>query len=338
MKKKNIFIFLMLIVSVLLIYFVYKKIGAREIWLSLLSFSPKGILVVLVIMILSHLIGVWRWKTILEDRGYNFGFKNLIGPWLAGFGVGFFAPFAFLGGETMRAYTLKKGKSITWKKSFVSILIDKIFEGTTSFLILFLGIIFLILSSLAVPLRLLMFFLVLLIPIGGIIFFYVKAFNSQSLAKIIEKPLTKFLSHRVKSVFALEKEIFEFFNRKNKNMIKSAGIALLRQAVDVLRCWAMLFFMGEKIGFLPSILIMGLVYLSVYTSPIPAALGTFELIGIFIFSLLGLSIQAGVAFVLLYRSFDFLFAIGGILVSFKVILQWFKEKLLEMPEEENNNS
>lgn len=338
MKKKGLLIILMLAISGVLFYFVYKKIGTKEIWKALSSFSPIGILVVLSIITISHIIGIVRWQTILKDRGHKVKFRKLIGPWLAGFGVTFFAPFAFIGAETMRAYGLKrKERDISWKKSLVSVLIDKVFEGTTSFLMIFLGILALIFYSLALPKKAWIFFLFLMLPITGIFYFYFKVFRGQSMAKVIEKPLKKLLNHRVKSVFEVEKEMFQFFRLKNKNMKKVVWLALLRQLVDFFACWAIIFFMGLNLNIIQSISVIGFVYLSYYVIPVPAALGILELIEALTFTQIGLNPQIGVAFVLLYRSFFFLVAILGISLSFRVILHWFGEKLIEVSEEDNGS-
>lgn len=336
MRKKSFLIFLMLVISGVLFYFVYKKIGVREIWNSLLSFSPKGIIVTLVIMCLSHLIGILRWRMILKDRVKEVKFKNLITPWLVGFGFTFFAPFSFIVSETMRAYSLKqKEKYISWKKSITSVLIDKFFEGTTSFLVIFLGIISLIVYSLTIPFKVWLFFLFLLIPIGSIVFFYVNAFKSQSMTKIFEKPLKKLLNHRVKNVFEIEKEIFDFFKIHNKNMRKAAALALLRQVVDFFACWSILIFMGTKLSIFQATSVIGFVYLSFYIIPVPVALGVLELIEALTFSQLGLSPQIGVAFTLLYRSFFFIFAVLGIFLGFKSIIILFSKNISEVSKKEN---
>ncbi len=337
MKKKSFLIFLMFIISGALFYFVYKRIGTKEIWNSLLSFSPTGILVVLFLMIVSHIIGIIRWKTILKDRWKKVNFSSLISSWLVGFGIVFFAPFAVFGSETMRAYGLKrKHKEISWRKSFVSVLIDKIFEGTTSFLMMFLGIVCLVAYSFLLPKRVWLLILILLLPIGAIVYFYIRVFKKQSMAKIIEKPLKKILNHRVKSVFEVEKEIFDFFRLENQNMKKGAWFALLRQLVDFLACFAILIFMGLKLSVVQAISVIGFVYLSYYVIPVPAAIGILELIEVLIFTNIGLNPKIGVAFVMLYRSFNFIFAILGIGLSFRAILHWFGEKIIEISEEDNH--
>jgi len=336
MKKKNFLIFLMFVFSGTLIYFVYKRIGVREVWEKLSSFSLEGIFVILGIMGISHLIGIFRWQTILKNGKAKINFKNLVSSWFLSFSVTFFIPFILGAAETTRAYSLKrKEKKVSLKKSFSSVLIDKILEGTTSFLMIFLGVVFLILYSLSVSIEVWIFFLLFLIPIGAIIYFYVRAFKSQSMAKIVEKPLKKILNHRVKNVLEIEKEIFKFFELKNKKLRKSIGLALLRQLIDFLACFSILFFMGIKLTLPQAIAIIGFIYISYYLIPIPAAFGVLEIIQALVFTQIGFNPQAGVAFVLLFRSFNFVFAMLGVAFGFRSILHWLGEKMLQISDKNN---
>lgn len=339
MKKKPFLIFLMFLISGALLYFVYRKIGVKEIWSSFLSFSPQGIFWIFGLLILSQVIGILRWRIILKDRQCKFKFRELILPWLAGVGVTYFTPFAFMVSETTRTYALKQKKDISWSKGLSSVVIEKVFEGTTSFLLVTAGILFLIFHSLILsmklPMRAWIFFSSLLLPIGAIIFFYIKAFRSESMARIIEKPLKKLLNHKVKSVFLVEKEIFEFFNIKNKNMLYSILLSLLRQMIDFLRFWAIILFLGINISIFQSISIISFIYLSLYIVPLPAALGVLEAVEAVVFSRFGLSPNTAIAFVLLLRAFDMILALFGLLFTSRVIWRGFKERLLEV-EEENN--
>jgi uncharacterized protein (TIRG00374 family) len=337
MKKKNIFfIFLILIFAGVLFYLVYRKIGTEKIWQSLLSFSPIGILVVFLMMIISHIIGILRWQIILKDKGYHFEFKELILPWFVNFGITFFAPFAFAGAETMRASIVKeKKKEARWKKVLSSVFIDKLFEGTTSILMIFLGILSLVFYSVNLSYKMWLFFLFLMIPILGVGYFYFKAFNSQSIAKFAEKPLRKIFNHRAESIFQIEEEIFNFLDKNNKNFKEAFFLAILRQVFDFLACFFILFFMGANLNILQSIAVIGFIYISFYIIPVPAAIGILEIIQAVIFNHFGFAPQLGAAFSLLYRAFFFVFAFLGIVFSFRVILRWMGKSISEMVKENN---
>lgn len=341
MKKKSLLIVLIFLVSGILLYLVYREVGIRAIWSSFLSFSPYGIFWVFGLLILSQVIGIWRWKIILQDIGYKFKFRDLIMPWLCGIGITYFTPISFMIPETTRTYALKQKKNISWSKGLSSVIIEEVFDGTASFLLVSIGVLFFIFHSFILstklPVRAWIFFSALLLPIGAIIFFYIKAFRSESMARFVEKPLKKLLNHRVKSVFVVEKQIFEFFNIHNKSMLHSVLLSLLRQIIDFLRFWAIILFLGINISIFQSIAIVSFIYLSLYVSPFPAALGVLEAVEAVVFSRLGLSPNTAIAFVLLLRSFDMILALFGLLFTSKVIWMGFKERLLEV-EKENNHS
>lgn len=339
MKKRVIYIFLLLFFAIFLFYIVYRRVGTENIFKTLLSFSPIGVLVVFVIIFISHYIGILRWQIILKDKGYKFKKRELILPWLVNFGITFFAPFALAVSETMRASILKKNskKNISWKKSLASVFIDKIFEGTTSILMIFFGVVSLVIYSMSITLKMILFFLFLMIPVAFVVYFYVKAFNSESIARALEKPLKKIFSHKAETIFEVEEEVLNFFDKKNKNFKEAAILALLRQAFDFLACFFILYFMGTNLTFFQSVAAIGFTYISFYIIPVPAALGILELFQVMIFSRFGFTPQVGAAFALLYRSFFFVIAILGIILSFRTIFQWIGGSISEMAREKNGN-
>ncbi len=338
MRKKIVSIILLLGFAGFLFYIVYRRIGTENIFKTLLSFSPWGILVVFGIIFISHIIGILRWQVILKDKGYKFKFKELVLPWLVNFGITFFAPFAFAASETMRAVILKnKNKDkISLTKSMGSVFIDKLFEGTTSILMIFLGVISLILSSFSsISLKMWIFFLFLMMPVAGFVYFYFRAFNSERITKFLEKPIRKIFNHKAENIFEVEKEVLNFFDKKNKNFKEAAILALLRQFFDFLACFFILYFMGANLTFLQSVAIIGFIYISFYVIPVPAAIGILELIPAVIFSHFGFTPQIGAAFALIYRSFFFVIAIFGIFLSFRTIFHWVGGSIFEMVQEKN---
>lgn len=341
MKKRFLYIFLLLIFAGFLFYIVYRRIGTENIFKTLLSFSPIGILIVFAIIFISHYIGILRWQIILRDKGYKFKKRELILPWLVNFGITFFAPFTFGVSETMRALILKNKskRRVEWNKVFSSVIIDKIFEGTTSMLMIFLGIVSLVLYSMkSLTLKMWLFFLFLMIPILFVIYFYIKAFNSESIAKFLEKPLRKIFNHKAEKIFEVEEEVFNFFNKKNKNLKEASILAVLRQFFDFLACFFMLYFMGTNLTLFQSVAAIGFTYISFYIIPVPAAIGILELLQVMIFSRFGFTPQVGAAFALIYRSFFFVIAFIGILLSFRTIFHWLGSSIFELIQEKNGEN
>jgi uncharacterized protein (TIRG00374 family) len=340
MKRNILLISLTFLIAGAILYFVFDEIGTKEIWEAFLSFSPWGIFWILILTVLFHLTAVWRWQAILKDKGYNLSSRILMPAWLAGFATAYFTPVAIMGDGALRGYVLKEKFSIPWKKGIISVLIDKVLDGTIFFLTIILGIIFFILETLTIPLKLWMIFLVILLPIGGISFFYFRAFKSQSMVKLVERPLKKFIhpnrkesSNEVQDqssseVFNWEKEIFNFFEPKNRNMWKAIIFSSFRGIVNWSRSWLLLWFLGIKVNGLTCLSIVAFTNLA-YFFPLPAALGSHEALQAFSFSQLGLAVQSAIAFTLILRAFDILIGLIGIFVAFKFGAKWTIKKMID---------
>jgi len=329
MKRNIALILISFLVSGIIFYFIFNKVGAEEIWHAFFSFSPAGIFWVLILTIIFILLGTWRWQLILRDRGDKFSLKDLVSPLVTGFGISYFTPFAFLGGEAFRGYYLKKKFSFSWARGIISIFIDKIFEISIFFLIIILGITFFIFETLTIPSSIRIILLVILFPIVGLLIFYFKAFKKQSIVRLVEKPLKKFTNGKITDVvLAHEKEMFNFFNLENKNMWYVILLSFVRGVVNWLRSWAILYFLGLKVGGAVAFSVIAFTNLS-YLFPLPAALGSHEALQAFSFFALGLMAEKAIAFTLILRAFDVFVAIAGLFIIFRFSAKWIKEKMID---------
>jgi len=329
MKKNILFILTSLLIAIILIYFVFKKIGTKEIWQVFLSFPPKGILLCLLLTILSVALGSWRWQIILKDRGYNIPISKLSSVWMSGFGWAYFTSMGgMIGDELLKSYTLKNRFSISLRKAAASVVIeDPILDGSIFFLIIIIGIFFFILKTMVIPLELWMVILILSFPIGGLIFFYFKAFKTQSMIKIIEKPLKKLINGKLaEGINDLEKEILDFFKVDNKSLWQAITISFLKGIITVARSWLIILFLGIKIDFIAAISIVAFANIA-YIFPLPAALGSLEALEAFAFSNFGLAPHNAIAFTLILRFFDLSVALIGIFFLFRFSTTWVKEKI-----------
>lgn len=336
MQKREWFILLSFLVAGLIIYFVFQKIGTQEIWQAFLSFSPWGIFWVLILTVLYHLTATWRLQAILKDRGYFVSTKEVFSAWLASFAIAYFTPIATMADGVLRVYILKEKNSVPWKENIISNVIDEILDGTIFFFAIIVGIVFLILHTLTIPVKLWMVILILLFPIGGIAFFYFRAFKSQSMLKIIEKPLQKIFKNAMFSkAFSWEKELLSFFDPKNKNMWRAIMFSFARGIVNWIRCWVLLLFLGIPLGWIGSLIVIGFANLA-YVLPLPAAIGSHEAIQAFIFSNLGLQTHSAVAFTLILRAFDILIGIVGIFIAFRFGAKRLR-RIIDNPNEVEQN-
>lgn len=326
-KKRLIFFFISLFIGGVIFYFVLEKAEPKEVWRVLLKFSGWGIFYGLILTFIFNLLGIWRWQIILKDKGDNLSLKKLISSYLGGFSIDFFAPTLLLGGEIFKGYLIKKEQGLSWQKGVISIFIDKIFDKSASVFFIILGVILFLFKVFTIPSLTQPFFLVLFILLITLIFFYFRAFKSQSIIKFIEKPLKRILNQEIRNgIITCEKEIFDFFEYKNKNLWLAIILSFVRGGINCLRCWTILFFLGLEINILTVLFINAFLNLAYYI-PLPATLGSHESLQLLSFSLSGLGVSQALVFVLIFRFFEFLVGFLGIFISFRYGTKWISEKL-----------
>lgn len=327
--KKTLFLTLFsFLIGGIFLYFVLEKVGTKEIWEAILNFPPLGIIWVLIFTFLFLFFGAQRWQVILENEGYKLSLGNSLLSWLAGFAIGYFTPIVVVGDEVLKIYILKKKYSIPLRKSTMSVIVDDVLlDGTFFFLLIIFGILFFIFEKIFIPFKLWMIFFILLFPVGGLVFFYLRAFKKQSIIKIIERPLLKFFNNKIANgIVNCEKEIFDFLKVKNKNMQKATSLTILRWLSNLFRSWGVLYFLGIKMNFFQVLAILGFTNLACIF-PLPAALGSHEAIQAFVFSNLNFSPASAVAFTLILRAFDTLLGIFGTFLIFRFGVKWTGDKI-----------
>jgi uncharacterized protein (TIRG00374 family) len=329
MKKILLFLFSLFIGIGLLIWIV-ETLGLAEIKRAFLVFTGWHGIIILFLTFLMALVGTWRWKEILKSSGARLSFKELFKPYLAGFALMYFFPIILYAGEVFRGYVLREKHALSWPRGMASVIIDRILEWTIDLVIIFFGILFFLFTIGFPPLKLgiilgttFLFFAVL------IAFFYFKSFKKESIIKIFVRTV----NHRHKennTALAAEKEIFSFFKFKNKYLWRAFWLSFFRAAIMFFRAWLLILFLGKNIGFFPALSALGFFYLGAMI-PIPAAIGSNEIVQSFVFNGLGLGASVGLAFTMIVRGADVILALVGILfllgLGFKLLEITFSKKI-----------
>lgn len=324
MYRKKSFLFLIsFLIGILLFAWVIKLVGWQEIKNAFLAFTFWQGLVIVVLTFFIILVGNFRWKIILKSIGPNISFKELLKPYFSCLSVVYFSPMVLFGGEVFRGYFLKNKHSIPWSKGMASIFIDRILDWTTNLVIVLVGMAYFLLRIGLPPFKLaLIFGGAFVFWLVGISFFYFKAFKGESFAKFF---LRFFISKKeYKNPFEIEQEIFDFFKKKRKYLLQAFSLAFLEEIIYLGRIWLLAIFSSKIIGFWPILSILGFYYLAGMI-PIPASLGTNEALQVFAFAALGLGKSTGLAFTLIIRGAELVFAITG-----AYILYHFGIKLAEI--------
>ena len=327
--KKQILVFLFsLLVGTIIFLGVAKFVGLEEIKSSFSTFTWWEWLVVLLFNLTYLFLEVLGWKIVLAAQGHRVSFKNLVFPYFIAYGVAFFAPVIFLAGEILQGYFLKKKITISWADSLISIFIDRFLQLTVNLVIFSIGFILLILyGGGSLPLRLaILLKVVFLLSLTSLVYFYIRIFKKGSILKFIFKIFglrhLLFTNFGAKSL-EIENKIHQFF-RKKKRFYQAIIIDALRGLTMIVGVSFLVFFLDKRVIVWPSFSILGSTYLATLI-PIPAALGTHELIQLFTFHIFGLSEGSSIVFVNIWRIVQGIIALFGMAILVKFILSSFKD-------------
>lgn len=310
-KQKLLFGF-SLIVGLVIFFWFGKIIGWREIGKAFAVFTGWQGLVVIFLSFLIAAIGNWRWKEILNDSGINISFNNLFKIYLGGYSMMYLMPILIWGGEAFRVYGLTKENNISWKKTFASVIIERILEWTVNILVIILGLAFFLYNVYLPPKELMIIFGISFIFFASMIsYFYIKALGKKSIIREIVKKFWKKEVSDDNSFLAVENDVFNYF-QWGKSFNKGVALSVLRALVMQLRVWVLVVFLGNLIGFLPSLSILGFAYLSSMI-PIPTSLGSHEAIQFFAFTSLGLSGSMSTVFAMILRAAEVIVSSVGII-------------------------
>ena len=331
--RKIFFFVLSSIIGLAAFSFIISKVGIGEIAKAFALFSWQGLILILFLTFLISAVSILRLKFILKTYGNEFSFSEVGGIWASSFAISYLTPIAVLGGEFFVIYALRKVYLLSWKRSITVAFINKIMDATIFLPFLILGLlVFPVLSGFFAGGKIIIlgagvtaFFVILLT------FFYVKSMRNESVLKVILR-LFGLSEKRIKEkeggkiVFEAEKEILNFFGLKKKKAWIAIGLAVLKYLLVLIRCWLLIFFFQGGLSVLKALSIYGFFNLASLI-PVPAMLGSLEVVESIAFSGLGMGSNVGIAFSLLIRSMDILIVLAGVILLIKFGMKIAKMKI-----------
>ena len=295
--------------GVLLFGVLISGVGWNEIWEVLRDFSFSHALFVFLLTLAFLSASVLRWYFILKRQGCAISFGAAWKTYLAGFSLWFFVPMFPFANELLRASLLKERYHVELPKGMASVITDRILEVTSNLLMVLVGgIIFLLLgdrvsySSKTIAVMLFVGIWVLLL-----LLLYMRLFQKRSIVRLFWKENG--------GAQEAEQEVFRFFQVRKATFWEGIGLSLLKGIIGIVRAAVIIFFLGKGIALLPAVTAHAFYYLAVLV-PIPAALGSHEVLQTLAFEALGLGAGTGVAFALVVRSIEILFAATGLILLF----------------------
>lgn len=301
-----------LLIGVVLFVWILKSVGWQEIKNSLFVFTGgKGLIILglsLLILLLRNLI----WKEILKGKKIKISFFELLKTYWAALSLRFFAPILTISDEIFQTLVLKEKNSIPISKALASVISERVLEVTVNLIFVIFGIIFFILKvGLPTGKISLIFGGLFLFLLFSISFFYFKVLKKESVVKAF---LKLFNSQIDNQPLETEKEIFDSLNFKKISTWKIVALSFFKTIIIYLRSWISLLFLGEKVGWLPTLSVFSFSYLATIF-PIPASLGSHEAIQVFVFNSFQLKLPTAAAYAMVIRGAEATIAtIGAILL------------------------
>lgn len=261
-----------------------------------------------------------RWQVVLRAQDIQISFVKVMEAKMVGYVVNYITPAAILGGEPVRAYMVNAETGVGWKKTLASVVIEELIFFAMLFLVVVLSFL-VMLDHLAIPFwaTVSVFGLILLV-LAAIFNFYQSALKPTDHDKstffvfLIEKMRLNRLGWVERHLPAFRETdvlIENFFREHRKAFQWAVWFSALEFLLYILLSLAICRLLGARIDFLGAMQIFSLTTLANLT-PIPAALGVFEMMLTVAFELLGLSKDSGFAFSLLMRGTNIALCLAGL--------------------------
>lgn len=321
-------------IGLFIFWLVMRIVGWDKINKAIILFSGFEGLIIILLTFIAAIIGVFKWKLILQSQGLDIPTRELGKLWFAGFAISYLTPVSLLGGEAFQVYFLKKKFNLSWEKSAASVIIRRILGGTFFLIFLVAGI-----SAFCFygyfPSKIVIWFVLLVTGglLGLLSFFYFRVLRKKSILRL----LLKFLGIKKekiennkngKIILGIEREVVRFFSLKNRAFWKSLSLGFLRYFLLFFRAALLIFFLGEGIEVLKVLAVYGIANFALLF-PLPAALGSLEAAGAFSFNALGLGAGQGTIFAIVWRAADLFLCLVGLIFGIKLGLNLAERKILE---------
>ncbi len=317
---------LTLLIGAALFYFVVIEAGLDVVFSAVsLFFDWRGIAIV-VITFLIMIVAALRWREVIRFTGEDISLMTILNYHIKGFTVDYLTPFAFLGGEAVRVFLIKKEVGI--KKGAFSSITDKIIGITTHFLFMTGGVILFVFYGATQHSTLLFYATAAIVIIFLLLLlFYVQAARKKSFLSLVFKfsgGFKRFLQNTEngKMMVDVEREIIRFFSCSKRVLAKGFLLSIILNILFLIRVFLVVYFITGSTNIIATFIIYGLVVLSMIL-PLPAAIGGMDAILGIGFSILGMGLSAGVMAAIVLRSADLAVCFVGILSFIKMSVSSF---------------
>jgi uncharacterized protein (TIRG00374 family) len=298
----------LLVVGLLTLALVVWHIGLGRIYDAAAQLGPVALLVLLIPSVIMYLVEAYGWKVTLGPSAKDIPFWRVLAIRTAGEVVNMTTPTAYVGGEPLKAYLLKK-HHVPIVEGLASVIIAKTTMTIAEVLFILLGIALAFWtvgadgsSGQTVAAALLSVGLLLF---GTAAFVFVQrrglfTWILEFLRKIGLK--ISYLEAREEKLRSLDRTILDFYRHKRPAFYSSTGLFFLGWMAEALEVYVIIYYLGGPAMALSAISIGALaVLIKGGTFFIPGSLGAQDGGNVLLLSAFGYSDVTGITFALLRR-------------------------------------
>lgn len=298
----------LLLLGLLTLIALVWHIGPTRILEATATLGPTALLVILLPSLLMYLVEAFGWGITLGRQASQVSFGQLFVIRTAGELVNMTTPVAYMGGEPLKAYLLKRYK-VPMVEAAASVVTAKttMTIAQVAFILLGIGLSLWLLEAsstsgrtllaVSTSLGLLLFGTVLFVMVQrrGLFMGLLGALRKCGVR-------LRFLEAREENLRALDRTILDFYSQNRRGFLLSIVAFFVGWLAEALEVYAMLYFLGAAPGVLQAIAIAALsVFIKGGTFMIPGSLGAQEGGNLVLLLAFGYTDVMGMAFALLRR-------------------------------------
>jgi uncharacterized protein (TIRG00374 family) len=299
--------YLLLVLGLLTLGFLVWHIGPGRIY-DAAQLGPVALLVLLIPSVIMYVIEAYGWKITLGPSAKDIPFWRVLAIRTAGEVVNMTTPTAYVGGEPLKAYLLKK-HNVPMVEGLASVIIAKTTMTIAEVLFILLGVAlaFWIVgangSSGQTGAAALLSVGLLLFGIAAFVFVQRQGLFTWILEFLRKTGLKiAYLEAREEKLRSLDRTILEFYRHNRPAFYSSTGLFFLGWMAEALEVYVIIYYLGGPAMALSAISIGALsVFIKGGTFFIPGSLGAQDGGNLLLLTAFGYSEVTGITFALLRR-------------------------------------
>ena len=311
--------YLLLVLGLLTLGFLVWHVGPADIYRTASQLGPVALLVILLPSLLMYLIDAYGWKVTLGPAARAVPFWRLLAIRTAGEGVNMTTPTAYVGGEPLKAYLLKRHQ-VPIVEGLASVVIAKTTMTIAEVAFILVGIAVGLWtlgtdgSSGQMVAAALLSVGLLIFGTAGFVFVQRRGIFTWFL-EILRKLRLRiaFLETREGRLAELDRTILNFYRHHQAAFYASTGLYFLGWMTEALELYVIVSYLGEPADPLSAVAIGSLsVFIKGGTFFIPGSLGAQDAGNLVLLTAFGYSTVTGVTFALLRRFREVVWIVAGL--------------------------